>query len=131
MSGPHHPPLQAVGLTFLHDRRAVLDGVTLAVGAGEVVAVVGPNGSGKSTLVHLLAGDLRPHRGQVLVDGSPLGSYRPDQLARRRAVLPQRTRLEFSFTARQVVEMGRLGRRRRPESPAAHDAAVAAAMRST
>lgn len=42
---------------------------TLAVEPGEVVAVLGPNGSGKSTLVNLIAGELRPHRGSIELNG--------------------------------------------------------------
>ena len=49
-----------------------LDGVDLDVSAGEILAVVGENGAGKSTLMKILAGDLRPDEGQLLLDGSPL-----------------------------------------------------------
>jgi putative ABC transport system ATP-binding protein len=45
-----------------------LDGAGLAVGAGEVVAVMGPSGSGKSTLLHCLAGIVRPDSGRVVFD---------------------------------------------------------------
>jgi len=47
---------------------AVCD-VTLAIGAGEVAALVGPNGSGKTTLLGMVAGATRPQRGTVRVDG--------------------------------------------------------------
>ena len=43
----------------------VLSDVDLAIGAGEMLGVVGPSGSGKSTLLKLVAGSLRPVRGQV------------------------------------------------------------------
>ena len=52
----------------------VLRGASLALGPGEVVGVVGPTGSGKTTLLLLLAGVLRPERGEVTVDGLPAGS---------------------------------------------------------
>jgi NitT/TauT family transport system ATP-binding protein len=51
-------------------RVAALDGVDLAIGRGQLVAVVGPNGSGKSTLLRVIAGLLLPDRGAVLVGGS-------------------------------------------------------------
>jgi putative ABC transport system ATP-binding protein len=65
-----------------------LDGVTLSVQAGELVAVMGPSGSGKSTLLNLAGGLDRPTSGCVLVDGVELSGLRPRALAalRRRSV---------------------------------------------
>jgi ribose transport system ATP-binding protein len=60
-----------------------LDGVDLAVGGGEVCALVGQNGAGKSTLMGILAGALMPDGGSMMLDGAP---YAPDgPLAARRA----------------------------------------------
>jgi iron complex transport system ATP-binding protein len=55
----------------------------------------------------LLAGDLRPSEGTVLLDGAPLSSFGARALALRRAVLPQQTVLQFAFSVREVVLMGR------------------------
>jgi putative ABC transport system ATP-binding protein len=65
-----------------------LDGVTLAVGRGEFVAVMGPSGSGKSTLLHLIGGLDAPTAGEVWVDGRPLSTMSDDQVTvfRRRHV---------------------------------------------
>jgi NitT/TauT family transport system ATP-binding protein len=54
---------------FSHGPALVLGGVTCTIAAGEHVAIVGRSGAGKSTLLHLIAGLLRPARGQVLIDG--------------------------------------------------------------
>ncbi len=85
----------------------LLHGVSLVVKPGEVVVLVGPNGAGKSTLMQVLAGDLVATAGSVMLDGKPIGSYRAHDLALRRAVLPQQSLLQFAFTVREVVEMGR------------------------
>ena len=63
--------LAVSGLVHVYREGAVraLDGVDLAVGAGERVALIGQNGSGKTTLVRHLNGLLRPTEGRVLVDG--------------------------------------------------------------
>jgi len=60
-------------------RNLVLDGVSLSVGAGEVVALLGPSGSGKSTLLRVIAGIVTPDNGRVLVHGVDVGN-RPTHL---------------------------------------------------
>jgi len=107
------PVLHAEHVGFAIGSRRLVHDVTLALHAGEVVALVGPNGAGKSTLLRLLAGDLPPTSGQILLGGRPIRAYRPHDLALRRAVLPQQTILQFAFTAKEVVEMGRSPQRGR------------------
>ncbi|MET0956020.1 MAG: heme ABC transporter ATP-binding protein [Cryobacterium sp.] len=85
----------------------VLHEVDLALHSGEVVALVGPNGAGKSTLLHVLAGDRRPDTGRIDLDGRPVASYRPRELARLRAVLTQSNEVSFPFSVEEVVAMGR------------------------
>jgi putative ABC transport system ATP-binding protein len=65
-------------------RRPALDGVTLAVEAGELVALLGPSGSGKTTLIHLAAGLDRPTDGCVHVTGQSLNELSEAGLARFR-----------------------------------------------
>ena len=91
--------VEARGVT-VRDR---LDSVSVSVAAGEIHALVGPNGSGKSTLLAVLAGDLAPDAGEVLLDGQPWSRLGAREAARRRALLAQETPLAFPFTAREVV----------------------------
>ena len=80
------------GVARVHGSGAVevraLDGVTLDVEAGELVAVMGPSGSGKSTLLTIAGGLDRPTGGTVAVEGTDLGSLPPAAVAalRRRSV---------------------------------------------
>ncbi|BEV71936.1 MULTISPECIES: ATP-binding cassette domain-containing protein [unclassified Paludibacterium] len=83
---------------------------SLAIGPGERVAILGPSGAGKSTLLHAMAGDLPPQSGSILLAGRPLASWSLPALSRRRAVLPQSTRVAFALTVEQVIALGRLGR---------------------
>ena len=95
--------------------RRVVDEVDLQVGAGEVVALVGPNGAGKSTLLAARAGDVRAG-GRIEIDGRDVRAWKPVELARQRAVLPQKAALSFPFTVGEVVAMGRAPWSGRPES---------------
>ncbi|MGH9001045.1 MAG: metal ABC transporter ATP-binding protein [Acidimicrobiia bacterium] len=101
--------LQADGLSFAYRRQLVLDGVSLAVGPGEFVALAGPNGSGKSTLLGLLLGLTRLQAGSVTLFG-----VSPQRLGQRWRIgyVPQRPALVGSLpaTVEEVVAAGRLAR---------------------
>lgn len=90
--------------------RVVLEDVDCAVGDGEIVMLIGPNGAGKSTLLSAMAGDLHPAAGHVLFKGRPLRQWAAADLARQRAVLPQRAGLSLPFTVDEVVHLGCLAR---------------------
>lgn len=107
VSGGAQPALRLDDVSYRAGATRIVDGVSLDVRYGQVLALVGPNGAGKSTLLGLLSGDLAPTSGRVLIDGEPLESRSPKQLARMRAVLLQSNQVVFSFTSRQVIEMGR------------------------
>ncbi|MFC4604581.1 heme ABC transporter ATP-binding protein [Rhodococcus kronopolitis] len=104
---PGEVSMRAVGVSVDRGRRRVLDEVSLDVRAGEVLALVGPNGAGKSTLLAALSGDQALAGGTVELDGRPLADWTGTDMAQRRAVLPQQHTVGFSFTATQVVRMGR------------------------
>ena len=116
--------VSACGIVHEIDGHVVLDGIDLNLEAGSLTALVGPNGAGKSTLIRVLAGDVYPTQGEIFIDGRPIASFKPAQLALIRAVLPQQTRLEFAFTVRQVVEIGRYAHSRRGRTPGPDDSKV-------
>ncbi len=86
------PVLLTQGLKKYYEKEPnivrALDGVDIAVEAGEFVAVVGMSGSGKSTLLHMLGGLDKPTDGKVIVDGHELAEMSDEQLTifRRRNV---------------------------------------------
>ncbi len=99
--------LHAEHLTVRVGAATLAEGVSLTVVPGEILAVIGPNGAGKSTVLRALAGEIAFASVTVTLDGRPLADWRPRDLARVRAVLPQRSDLSFGFAAGEVVLMGR------------------------
>jgi branched-chain amino acid transport system ATP-binding protein len=77
------PLLEAKGVSKYFGEFRALQGVSLAINAGEFVAVVGPNGAGKTTLVNLLTGLLAPSKGQVFFKGANISGVGPIALAKR------------------------------------------------
>lgn len=103
------PVLDVRGVTHRHRRSdvAVLTDVSLAVRAGETVALAGRSGSGKSTLCHLAAGFGAPREGRVLVAGRPAADV--DDWAVR-GFLPQRLGISDELTVAENVTLPRVVR---------------------
>jgi lipopolysaccharide export system ATP-binding protein len=82
--------LRAQGLTKRYGGRAVVNGVDVTVGAGEVVGLLGPNGAGKTTTFYMIVGLTRPDAGQVFLDEQDVTRLPMYQRARRGiSYLPQ------------------------------------------
>ncbi|WP_431932668.1 ABC transporter ATP-binding protein [Micromonospora sp. RP3T] len=90
--------IEARDVTFAFGETPALRGASLAVEAGEVVAVMGPSGSGKSTLLHCLAGILPPDSGEIHFDGN-----RIDTLGEADRSALRRDRFGFVFQFGQLV----------------------------
>ena len=98
---------QLQGVAFRYGDSEVLRDVSLKFKAGEMVTIAGPNGAGKSTLVGIMAGLRRGYGGKCLYKGREVGAWRRNLFAREVSFVPQSLRMEFPFTAMQVVYMGR------------------------
>lgn len=84
-----------------------LGGVSFALRAGEVLAIIGPNGSGKSTLLRLAAGVLAPQSGRVRLAGRDMSAVDRRDIARTLGYLPQNIPYAFDYAVEEVVAMGR------------------------
>jgi iron complex transport system ATP-binding protein len=93
-------------LAFGYQGRLVLDGVSLAVEKGEMLAILGPNGSGKTTLLRILSGVLQGD-GEIRINGKAMGAYGRRELSRLIAVVPQESQASFPYTVAEIVLMGR------------------------
>ena len=104
-----------------------VDGVSLSLRAGEVVALVGGNGAGKSTLMHTLAGAHPADSGQILVNGEPVQILTPrDARTHGIEVIYQKLALAENIDAAGNLF---LGRELRTKSGALDDSAMASATR--
>ncbi len=98
--------LSAAGMRY--NGAAVLRDVSLEISGNRLVSIVGPNGAGKSTLLGILAGLRREFDGDCFYEGRSIRKWGRREFARRVSFVPQSLRLEFPFTAEQVVLMGRM-----------------------
>jgi branched-chain amino acid transport system ATP-binding protein len=88
----------------------ILNGVSIAVRAGELVTVIGPNGAGKSTLLKTIFGLLKARRGRVLLEGEDIASRPPHDITRSGvAYVPQLDNVFQSLTVEENLEVGAVG----------------------
>ncbi|HWD31301.1 MAG TPA: heme ABC transporter ATP-binding protein [Pseudomonas sp.] len=100
--------LEADNLLVRRGQRTVLANIGLQLHPGQVLGVLGPNGAGKSTLLAALCGELPITEGHVSLDQRALADWPGQERAKRLAVLPQSSSLNFAFSVNEVVGMGRL-----------------------
>lgn len=111
--------LEHIGVAY--DKRRVLDDLDLEVADRCITAVMGPNGCGKTTLLRCIGGLLKPTTGRVLLDGQPVDSFSPRELAKQVAVVRQHPQTDFDFSAFEIVLMGRNPYQRRLQNESQAD----------
>ncbi len=116
--------LEARDLCLGYGAAPVVKQLALSFEPGSVTAVIGANGSGKSTILKALARVLAPSDGAVYRDGRARASWRPTELARRLAVLPQVHGVPDDLTVRELVRYGRFPHRGAPGNDARTDGAA-------
>ena len=117
--------MEAKGLSRRFGGLLAVADVALSLRVGELHAVIGPNGAGKSTLVNLLAGELTPTQGTILLDGADITGFSVGQRAKagvgrtfqRTNLMPDMTVLENVRLAAQTPCRGLLRRADRAQAP--------------
>ncbi len=95
-------------LTKRFDDFTAVDGVTLSVAPGEILALLGHNGAGKTTTIRMLAAILRPTAGQALVAGFDVAE-RPREVRQRIGLLTEHPGLYLRMRGREYLDFfGRL-----------------------
>lgn len=92
---------------FSYDSRRVLDNISFEVSDGEILCVLGSNGVGKTTLLKCMMGLQKWCRGETLIDGKNITQIPGRELWRKIAYVPQAKNSAFSFSALDMVTMGR------------------------
>lgn len=99
--------LDVRGITKCFGGITALENVSLQLGAGEVLGLLGANGSGKTTLSRIVAAEIRPNAGQILVGGEPLARASPKEAKRRRiAIAHQHPSLPPHFPVWESIFFG-------------------------
>jgi branched-chain amino acid transport system ATP-binding protein len=100
--------LEIAGLHAHYGRAHILDDVSFAIGAGEVVALMGRNGAGKSTTLKCIIGLVRPTVGKLRFDGRDIAGLPPHAICRLGlGYVPEERRIFPELTVRENLEVGR------------------------
>jgi iron complex transport system ATP-binding protein len=115
---------RSIAVRYRRSGQPALNGVSCHVGASELVAVVGPNGSGKTTLLRALLGLIPLERGEVLVEGRPVGGWSRRLLAQLVGVVGQQEEAVFPLSVAETVMLGRYAYLGPLAAPGARDRAA-------
>ena len=92
---------------FSYDSRRVLDNISFELSDGEILCVLGSNGVGKTTLLKCMMGLQKWHHGETLIDGKNITQIPQKEFWKKIAYVPQAKNSAFSFSALDMVTMGR------------------------
>ncbi|UCE98502.1 MAG: ABC transporter ATP-binding protein [Dehalococcoidia bacterium] len=99
--------LKLKDITLGYRQKPVVRGINFEVKPGEMLGIVGANGCGKSTIIKAIARIIRPFSGSILLNGMDINQISKRDLSRLLGVVPQMPLLPSTFTAFEIVLMGR------------------------
>ncbi|MEJ2282451.1 MAG: ABC transporter ATP-binding protein [Desulfobacterales bacterium] len=114
-------PFELNHISFNYAERKVIDDISLKLEPGKFYGIIGPNGSGKTTLLDLLARHRLPDEGDIFYQGRVLSSFSKKELSRKIALVPQNFYINFPFTVKEIVMMGRYPHIPRFSAPSSDD----------
>jgi branched-chain amino acid transport system ATP-binding protein len=108
--------LRIEDLHVRYGRVVAVRGISIEVGAGEIVSLIGPNGAGKSTTLLSTVGVVSPSAGKILFENKSLAGESPEKIARRGIQLvPEGRRIFATLTVGENLRLGATGRKNRGE----------------
>ncbi|TDL78902.1 iron ABC transporter ATP-binding protein [Peribacillus frigoritolerans] len=90
-----------------YGNKNVVEDVSVRVEKGKITSFIGPNGAGKSTLLSMVSRLIKKDTGQVFIDGTDIGEWKSNDLARKISILKQSNHLNIRLTIRDLVSFGR------------------------
>ena len=102
--------LKGENLSSGYEENLVLEKLNFSVENNEFVGVIGPNASGKSTLLRTIDRILKPREGKVLLGNEDMQELEKREIAKKMAAVPQEFSTNYSFSALEIVTLGKIGR---------------------
>lgn len=90
-----------------YGNKNVVEDVSIRVKKGKITSFIGPNGAGKSTLLSMVSRLIKKDTGQVFIDGTDIGEWKSNDLAKKISILKQSNHLNIRLTIRDLVSFGR------------------------
>ncbi len=100
-------PVDVIDLDVSYGARKILEAISFHADAGEILGIIGPNGSGKTTLLKAMSRIVAPNNGEVYLNDHNMDELDFRELAQQVAVVPQDISINFEYTVRDIVMMGR------------------------
>ncbi len=94
-------------LDWSYNGKKVVDSINLDIEEGSFTGIIGPNGAGKTTLLKLILKLLPPREDNVFILGRDIREFSRKELAKKISYVPQTINVDFSFSVKQIVSMGR------------------------
>ncbi len=113
--------VSSLSWTPANTEKLILDNVNLTLEPGHFYGILGANGSGKTSLMRHILRFIPLQEGEIEVGGVPVAKYSHDQYARMISYVPQKTVIDASYTAYDIVMMGRSPYQDRFGSISEHD----------
>ena len=95
------------GLTFSYGTNEVIKGLDLSIKQGKVTTLIGANGCGKSTLFNLITKNLRPHSGEIRLEGKDISQVKLKDFARQVAIVHQYNTAPADISVEKLMAFGR------------------------
>ncbi len=117
--------MEIIDAEFAYGKNIIFKEVNLEIKRGELFCLLGPNGCGKTTLLDCMLGVRSLLRGSILFEGRNTSDFKPGELARHIAYVPQNHNQTFPYTVLDIVKMGRTAYTGRFAAPTSQDTSIA------